>query len=541
MKIHYLAFALAISGCSVVAPIRNSSVDLSGRKEFKADLCSRSEVLRVEPVSNERYGIWVEKGPRILTADGRPLTQAFVCFRTDESISPLPLDAEGCVIINRYLASGRLCVMCEGYHSRQNVNLFGPSGIIPEVRLRPLVEQPPYREFRTSIELPVTEFEIAHGFDLVAGDWLPPYGWGMVEDLRVTISTNRSENQAYTISTKGVKKAVRYIQSGLCANFEFCRKGDGYEVANRSESYEDCTNTAFAVRYTDWKRGVFRAREYFGSLDEISVRTVQGSFYEEVEGTFVRRHLPEVVRLHIDGRVNPKAGLKTLEPASATEVPRRPVAHPVPEGGNKLAFGMALDERSAVCFGWTQDGAKVPEIFEKGVYTSDPASDLPNLETVYLDVTRRSDRGVTLQGLPKLRTLIELGDVFPLRYESKAFARNPNLNAVVFSGPNINVECAADAFADCSTNLTAVYVNHVYNGPRPWDTIAVENIFTRMVKVTVASETLSNAQIVPEVDARRGIVVLPVVTVGEDFVDTEYPDGRIRRFLKSGRLEKIRK
>lgn len=519
------AFAAVAAGCSTVEPTPS--------------------VVAPGSAMNRSYGVWVGKGPRILSADGKPLTEATVCLVGEETMTPLPIDAEGHLILNRYLAgspygswrdgfSSSVTVMCPGYHSRRNVALLAPRGIVSEIRLEPIVDQPAMRKFQATATLPATEMGRPIGFDLVKGDWLPPHGWGTTEDLQVVAVTNRSpKTRPFSFADKKVA-GNGFHSDNLSCEFSFVREGDG--LAENDSDFERCTNTAFIVSGTDYSRRLFRSRDYLGRIDEISVNKVQETYYEQSEDASVRRTPgPERLVLTLGGYVNPEPGLRTLEPASAVGTLRPPVFHTVPEGDGMLAFGVSPGGRAAVLFGRTDQGAKVPEIFEKGVYTSDPVSDLPHLETLFVE---RRVAGERLAGFPELRTLVLRGYGHQ-RFEEKSFADNPRLEAVVLDDMTSGFECAGNAFEGSSTNLTAVFLGRCESGGRPWETLSVTNLFAKMVKVYRPDPALKGVEVAPKLDFAKGTVDIPVVRLREDALELEYADGRLLRFGKDGKTERL--
>lgn len=537
--------ALVAVGCTTAPEVGNVDAET-------ARTAVEAENIQSHPTSAEMaYGVWIGKGPKILSSDGNPLKDAKVVFSSNPQLDGFRIEDDGRVIINRYVAgeyrgrfsSCELNVSCPGYHPVVGVELFGPDGLIKEIRLKPVLGQPPCREFTSTALIRCAQEGDRCSFDLVEGDWLPPYGWGKVEDIRVTISTNNSESQMFSVSAvSGVKPYDRNSGTRQLARFEFVGEGDG--MGKDADDYQDCTNRIFYYRRYDDFRGVFKARGFYGSIDSACADKEHFSYSveEEKDGkrTYVTKKSPEICRVIIKGRVNTKPGLKALEPSTASAEPRPPVSHPVPKGFDKMAFGVSRDGRAAVCFGWTKDGAVVPGIFEKGIYTSDPARDLPDVETLYSDPSFcRGDKSPMVNGLRNLRTLVCLGSGFSGNLGEKSFAGNPKLDAVIFGGLSYDSSVAGDAFDGASDKLTAVFADRSYNAFRPWETTVVSNIFTRMIKVYAVSDSSYNFA-VPEIDVSRGEVELPLIRLCDEYIDKEYSDGRILRYRKDGRTEKLR-
>ena len=499
------------------------------------------------------YGVWIGKGPKILASDGSPLTDARVVLGNDPMAKGLPVDESGRVILNRYVPdahfrgywrnageSGSLTVSCPGYHSVVNRSLLDFDGVVKEIRLKPILAQPPCRSFSSEAMLHCRNDNGTCSFDLVEGDWLPPYGWGKVEDLRVTVSTNLSSAIAsYSISLNGVKR-VTSRENQQVVRLEFVSDGDGF--GKDEEGFSDCTNrVVFCREYDRDVRGVFKVRGHYGSIDSSEIRKERRYYYvDEGDGRSVRRDGPEAYLVKFNGRVNTVEGLKGLESAAAEVSPRPPVPHPAPKDVNSMAFGLSENGRAAVYFGWTKDGAVVPEIFRKGVYTTEPAKNLLDVETLYFDpCASYPDISPIVNGLKNLRTVVLIGNSSRDRsIGGRAFADNPKLNAVIFDGYRLETTVAADTFSGSAPDLTAVYSENSYNGERPWDSVAVSNVFSRMVKVYTVSRSDSRMLTPPEVDLAAGDVELPVVKLEDGYLDKEYSDGRILRYRKDGFTEK---
>lgn len=544
-KLLFPVVLLAIVGCAT-SSVPTETWDAS-RKEV-VDSQSKGSRLFAQVVMSP-YGVWIGKGPKILASDGRPLRNAKVVFGNDPSAEGLPIDEDGSVIVNRYVSrsarrygdvAGNVTVSCPGYHSELNRFLVDGQGPVQEIRLRPILVQPPCRSFSSEATLASGKGNGRCSFDLVEGDWLPPYGWGKVEDLRVTVSTNLSSALAsYSISFSSVKRVMTRDNQQV-VRFEFVRDGDGF--GKDEEGFSDCTNrVVYCKQYDRDVRGVFKVRGHYGSLDSSEIRKESRSYYvEEGAGKSVRRDGPEVCRIKLNGRVNTVAELKGLESATVSVSPQPPVSHPAPKDVNSMAFGVAENGRAAVFFGWTKDGVVVPEIFRKGVYSTDPATDLPDLETLYLD-TCFSFSGMSpmVNGLKNLRTVVLTEGSHVRNLGGRALADNPKLDAVLFDSYRSDVEVAADTFAGSAEGLTAVFAESSFNCNRPWDSVTVSNVFSRMVKVYSASGSDERMLAPPEVDLARGEIELPVVTLEDGCLNKEYSDGRILRYRKDGFTEKV--
>ena len=145
-----------------------------------------------------------------------------------------------------------------------------------------------------------------------------------------------------------------------------------------------------------------------------------------------------------------------------------------------------------------------------------------------------------INGLPELRTVVNICEVYGQGIGESAFANNPKLNAVVFTD-GYEMTVAGNAFSGCATNVTAVFVEGGREFPRAWQSIAVSNVFARMCKVVTGGRQQRDTLARPEIDTRFGIVELPVLTMDEARLEKEYSDGRIIRYFKDGTVEKLRK
>ena len=544
-KCVFLGALLAAAGCASVA-VDGGAVAAPEKK----GPAQPSAKVRIDSAQNTKYGVWVGKGPRILDADGNPLLDAQVYSRDDPELFRFGLDENARVVVNRYLDtynhSANVNVTCPGYRPRKDIPIFNGDRLTDEIRLEKAVDQPPCREFNVATDVFGNSKERIYGFDLVEGDWMPPRGWGKTEDIRVCLAADPSmlpeqTSSHFSISSSGIKP---WHSGGsnweTFVKIEFLGKDDGYGHDRRA--FADSTNRVLtATAYGSLPNVGYRVRGYYGELTGFSMRKMHDYDAERSKGASLKTGMLDCLHVEISGRVNREPGLKSLVPASAAVVPRSPTFHPVPGNGNALAFGLSADERAAVCFGWTKDGAKIPEIFEKGIYTADPATALPRLVTLYFDPSYRGGaNSPMINGLPELRTVVNICEVYGQGIGESAFANNPKLNAAVFTG-GYETTIAGNAFSGCATNVTAVFVEGGREFPRAWQSIAVSNVFARMCKVVTGSRRQRDTLARPEVDTRFGIVELPVLTMDEDRLEKEYSDGRIIRYFKDGTVEKLRK
>lgn len=120
-----------------------------------------------------------------------------------------------------------------------------------DIRLKPVLDQPCCNYFRSLVPFCNVDENTICSFDVVDGDWLPPYGWGRVEDLRCTFSTN-------FVSSDG------YSSPRIKMKFEFVREGDGFAVDNGDDyskrSFVICAGTGYGPQ-------LLKARNHFGRID----------------------------------------------------------------------------------------------------------------------------------------------------------------------------------------------------------------------------------------------------------------------------------
>lgn len=555
MKRFICAAAVFAVGCSSVT-VPEMAADSGGLENAEPKVCASPRLSG--SAMDKEYGIWVGKGPRIVSEDGKPLPQARVRFLRGDSCKYLEVADDGRVVMNCYVSNGfssdyfdgrgecsrYLIVECPGYYTLDSADLICIDGIVDELRLRSVSGRLPCREVSSRAVLGNLKSGTELGFDLVDGDWMPPLGWGRVEDLRVCVNTNFTA-KSFKVSSSGVEDHEEGLAGReLSARIEFVREGDGF--GKDKVNYRDCTNRFATVqRHGNSFRGTFTARGYFGSIDEIRLDRTHPYYYVRKDDDWhnmpERREYPEQQSVTISLRVNREPGVKKLEsfPCPVQTLP--PVFHPVPDDKvNRMAFGVSEDGKTAVCFGWTNDGAKVPEIFRRGVYTQHPSKDLPDLETLYIEPREGSDM-LRLAGFPELRTAVVLKDSdWGGTYGSRSLADNPKLNAVVFPWSDQKAVFADGTFEGCATNLTAVYIDNGHDAARPWVTAAASNVFTKMITVYTVIRHGQGSPARVSVDHLHGTVTMPVVKLEGEYLDERFPDGRVRRHFSDGRMEKLR-
>ena len=244
--------------------------------------------------------------------------------------------------------------------------------------------------------------------------------------------------------------------------------------------------------------------------------------------------------------VNAEPGDRGLEPDERCPVLPPPQERFVPSDTNLLAFGVSPDGRSALCFGCVSPSVRVPDVFPRAVYTSNPAKDLPALETLYIDQPSAEIGAGAFAGHAGLRSVVLLGGSLA-RIQEKAFANCPQLNAFVVLRPNDRLVVAEDAFAGCAEDFAAVFVGqHRFaeddsslENRGKWTSIPCTNVFPRQVNVPLdfmrAAESFG-----PSVDLDLGRVELPILRFDGTRLERETSDGKVFSLDSSGRETKRR-
>ena len=167
------AFALAVLSVACVGTLRSDTPTPAAEvAEF-----------RLAPNLAWRYGAWVAKGPRIVSDSGEPLAAARVVEldRHGRNSVELPLDEDGRIVLNCYVNDGkRIKVSCEGYYSRQ-FSLSSDCGET-EIVLRRERRPHPMLNHEVDVTLPMSATNAVVQIDLVEGDLLAPYGYGIHAD-----------------------------------------------------------------------------------------------------------------------------------------------------------------------------------------------------------------------------------------------------------------------------------------------------------------------------------------------------------------------
>ena len=526
---------------------------------------------RLAPHLAWRYGAWVSKGPRIVSDSGEPLAAARVMEngRYGRTAFTLPVDADGRIVFDGYVNDSKgIRISCEGYYSRQ-VTLSSDCGET-EIVLRRKRRPHPMLNHEVDVTLPMSATNAVVQIDLVEGDLLAPYGYGIHADAEFRFDGFAEPLFGRLLpsrSTNGVSGVMRMSEGDFAHQRNdvmiFLNEGDGVEPMDRAFNddfgmpYEAddaiCTNRI--IRCDMFGRNFafcFRVRGHYGYTKGTPI-VGKSQRYVHVRRQNVDRKVwtttsePEdCLQIKLKWCVNAEPCDRGLEPDE-----RRPVLPPpperfVPSDTNLLAFGVSPDGRSALCFGCVSPSVRVPDVFPRAVYTSNPAKDLPALETLYIDQPSAEIGAGAFAGHAGLRSVVLLGGSLA-RIQEKAFANCPQLNAFVVLRPNDRLVVAEDAFAGCAEDFAAVFVGqHRFaeddsslENRGKWTSIPCTNVFPRQVNVPLdfmrAAESFG-----PSVDLDLGRVELPILRFDGTRLERETSDGKVFSLDSSGRETKRR-
>lgn len=541
------AFALAVLSVACVGTLRaDTPTPAAEVAEF-----------RLAPNLAWRYGAWVAKGPRIVSDSGEPLAAACVVEldRHGRNSVELPLDEDGRIVLNCYVNDGkRIKVSCEGYYSRQFSLSYECEGT--EIVLRR--KRRPHRMLNREIDvmLPMTATNDVIQVDLVEGDLLAPYGYGIHADAefrfdrpidtRVALSSHcfvppRDDSGQMFLLNEG--DGTGQMERAFDDDFGMPYEADDAICTNRmircdifGRSFAFCFRVRGHYGYTKGTPIVGKSQRYV-HVRRQSVDRKSMTLTSEPEDCF---------QIRLKWCVNAEPGDRGLEPDE-----RRPVIPPpperfVPSDTNLLAFGVSPDGRSALCFGCVSPFVRVPDVFPRAVYTSNPAKDLPALETLYIDQPSAEIGAGAFAGHAGLRSVVLLGGSLA-RIQEKAFANCPQLNAFVVLRPNDRLVVAEDAFAGCAEDFAAVFVGqHRFadadSSPESrgkWTTIPCANVFPRQISVPL-DFMMAEKSFGPSVDLDSGRVELPLLRFDGARLERETSDGKVFSLDSSGRETKRR-
>lgn len=512
---------------------------------------------RTETVN--RYGRWIDLGPRVVDESGAPITGVTATIQRTKADGGKPWRTEtaedGRIPVGGYLSQARFSLEKLGYYSVPGrVIMVGAQNADKDIVMRRVEHPHPMRSIDLSLRLPDATNRLEVAVDLVEGDWMPPYGRGLAADVTLTcVSTNGGFRSCCRLSGDDGN-----WEEGLIG-VEFQRDGDGFVSVECVDDELRLAKSAPEGGYErktwdvcSWRRVnennreesiVFRARGRFGTLERPEFRHAMGELIEHVtvstndRGSVVSscsyENGPTLRCLRFRGRVNPVAGERGLEPERPVRSsPGRPEVVPVPADTNLLALGASPDGRSAVFFGRVGTVGAVPEIFERIVYTDSVVRDLPDLEMLFIDPVAGKVPPLGFAGLRKLRTVSVL-DPGEIRIESEAFANCPELNLVVMSGWGEH-QVAENAFAGGSPTLAALFLEYVPNASKDQDDLPCARLWTRLLDFT-ARRHFRFAPLKAEADLKTGKVILPRVFLFGDILYRDDDSGQavlLKRFGK---------
>ena len=502
---------------------------------------------------SHRYGVWVEKNLRIVSETGERVRGASVVERNVlpgcEKPRAFAVDRGGRVALRCYAQVGvTLSVSAPGYYGR---SVFVGPGKDEDVVLRRKVRPHQMRTRRLRLSLPEGTPDDAWRVDLVEGDWLPPHGFGRVADVAF-----RRADKGGGLSSVG---CMAQVGGG---EMQFLREDDGFGfVGNDSPDelgtpYEVddaiCTNRLCQCPPYGYANSnvVFRVRGHYGvflGVPRISLSKVYGR----------KQKAADAVEVSFEVAVNAEAGERGLERLNVSDacMAAPPVRHEVPpDGANMLAFGVSPDGRGAVCFGRPAPGIRVPDMFSRAVYTSEPARDLEAVETLYLDIPHGTVPARALAGLPSLRSVVCLSQS-SLRIDEEAFAGCGRLNAVLF--PQVDVRYASshsspvvaeNAFAGCAKDVSALFfkadLGFGSDGPAGGSVVSCTNVWTKQYCVPLPADRYARSPLepggffAPQVDFARGNVDIPQVRFDGRFIEREDGMGRVVVLDVDGHMER---
>lgn len=474
-----------------------------------------------EPLPLSEYEVkWVEKGGRVVSETGEVLHSALVSEYSSGSVLPdeeIALDPEGRLVLDRP-ARGTVdfYVTCPGYIPRRVGLSLSDGKLSDDIVLYRADGAHPMREFDKTIAFANKEYGNYCHFDLVAGDFLPPYGYGLVTDAVVSVD----------------RVCVDLIMLDKSSGFgPVCNIGARADVPLRNAD-------AFAFKrhriYKDKKdsspfRHVsvypFRVRGHFGYI-ALDFRSESSCYGDCFSGDSRKGGPFRVVSLW--GRVNENAGDRNLLALHGEDPPPKiREDREVPSPG-QYAFGVSEDGRSAYFHGCSGEEGKVPLPFPRAVYTSSPAKDLKAVETLFLNSVPVPERAFA--GMQNLRTVIAK-DGFSRLMGSGAFAGCPKLNAVILGNDN-NAHPGTDVFAGCAKGLTCISLRNVWekgdDGNWKWKLGSGGYRWEVSVPRNDAKPFLGGDLPV------RGAFELPVVRFSAVGIEKELPGGRLYELRYDG-------
>ena len=481
-----------------------------------------------------RYGVWVGKGPQVISDTGEPLVNAKVKWPGYRNIpaSLLFVDRKARIIIDNYITNTKTFeVSCPGFHSRW-------VGITPEGKVakydRMLSDRSdcivmrrehrphPMSKHTIEMRLPMDATNDVIRIDLVDGELLAPYGYGRHADAEFVFGAPQGAGSVpVQLKLLGANDGASELQKFKDA------LGVPYEVDDAA-----CTNRLVAG---DGPLGL-RVRGYYGNAMSAPKASISGGWRQgSTEGG--------TLWLNFSWRMNREPGDLGLECAGDDiykHHPPPPQKRDVKAEEGKLAFGVSSDGRSAVCFGKVSSEVRVPDIFPHVVYTSDPAKDLPQLDTLYFERPMHYIPPRMFANHPTLR-VAAIVDMSTETVQEEAFAGCTNLNMFVGIGWTDSITLAESAFDGCAKDFTLMFLgpDRRDTASAPWDSSACTNVVSRRVVVPCDRDEMLS-MFAPAVDFDSGKVEIPLLHFDGGRFWRESSDGKVLVLDSVGRKTKRR-
>ena len=484
-----------------------------------------------------RYGAWVGKGPQIISDTGEPLVNAKVLWfdsRHSKLSGQLDVDRKGRIVVDNYVTHYQdLDVSCPGFYSRRigitaEGRLHKSDKMLSErddcIVLRRKHRPHPMSKYVVEMQLPADVTNDVVQVDLVEGELLAPYGYGRHADAEFVFgATGTRGNGSMSVQLKllGADDGAVDLQKFKDA------LGVPYEVDDAA-----CTNRLVVG---DGPLGL-RVRGYYGNAMSAPKASISGGWRQgSTEGG--------TLWLNFSWRMNRAPGDLGLEWTGDDIYKHHPPPPQkrdvIPEEG-KLAFGVSPDGRSAVCFGKVSSEVRVPDIFPHVVYTSDPAKDLPQLDTLYFERPMHYIPPRMFANHPTLR-VAAIVDMSTETVQEEAFAGCTNLNMFVGIGWTDSITLAESAFDGCAKDFTLMFLgpDRRDTASAPWDSSACTNVVSRRVVVPCDRDEMLS-MFAPAVDFDSGKVEIPLLHFDGDRFWRESSDGKVLVLDSVGRKTKRR-
>ena len=556
------AFALAVLAVACAGALRADSSAPATGHEFRFD------GLAVHLA--RRYGVWMAKGPRVVSDSGEPLlaASAVEVDRYGRTAFALPLDEDGRIVLGSYVNDDTgVRISCEGYYSRQ-VSLSHRCEET-EIVLRRKRRPHPMLSRKIDVTLPMSATNAVVQIDLVEGDLLAPYGYGIHADAEFRFDGLAEPLFGRILpsrSTNGVSGVMRMSEGDFARQrndvMVFLNEGDG--TGQMERAFDDdfgmpyeaddaiCTNRM--IRCDIFGRSFafcFRVRGHYGYTKGTPIVGKSQRYVHVRRQSVDRKSMtltsePEdCFQIRLKWCVNAEPGDRGLEPDERRPVIPPPTERFVPSDTNLLAFGVSPDGRSAVCFGRVSPSVRVPDVFPRAVYTAEPAKELPALETLYIDQPSAEIGARAFAGHAGLRSVVLVAGSL-LRIQEEAFSNCPKLNAFVVLRPYDKLIVAENAFAGCAEDFAAVFVGRFLDADvspenrGKWTTIPCVNVFPRQISVPLDDYASAEELFGPSIDLDSGSVQLSILRFDGTRLERETSDGKVFSLGSNGRATKRR-